>query len=313
MTVTLNGNNLASRLPQEWAETLMSKALQESVVGKLVASEPVPLNGKVIPVFDGGFEVASVAEAGRKPVSDSKISAKVMQPIKFAGILPVSREAARADSGRMLQAMTADMQNAVSRQVDMAVLYGKNALTGTDIVGATKVNATTNRVTLADGTDLVPQLLDGYALASEDGDGDPNGFAFDSRFRAKVALASQQQLAPAGGTQAMPNLGLATDYFAGLPTAFGRTVGGRVGNLATSGVNGFVGDWTKVRWGFSSNIELTRSDEASVVLGDGTTVNAFQDNVHLYRVEFELAWYVDEAAFAAFDAATSTPTPDPEG
>lgn len=300
MAVTLDG--LSVDLPQDWAETTMRQAFQESVVGQLSPSEPLPTNGKVIPVYDGGFEVGYTAELGRKPVSDVKMSVQAITPQKFAGLLVVSREAARANPGQMLTHVQTDMRNAVSRQLDLGIFYGLSAFNGTAIPSATFINSTTDRVELDVSQDLVPQFLAGYDLAAE-GDVDPSGFAFDSRYRTRISLASQQQLAPSGGTSPMPNLAGSAGTFGGLPVAYGRTVAGRVGTNADTNVKGFVGDWSKLRWGFSSDIELTRSDVASVVTGDGTTVNAFQDNAIIYRVEFEAGWWVDPTGFAAYDDA----------
>lgn len=296
MAVTLDG--VQADLPKEWADTLMKNAFQESVVGQLSNAEPLPTNGKVIPVYDGGFEVGYTAEMGRKPVSDVGMSFQGITPQKFAGLLVVSREAARANPGQMMNIIEQDMKNAVSRQLDYGIFYGKSAFDGSPIPAVTSLNATTNRVEITAG-DLVPQILAGYDLAAVETD--PDGFAFDSRWRTRIALASQQQLAPAGGISPMPNLSQAVGSFAGLNTAFGRSVAGRIGKQPDTGVRGFVGDWSKLRWGFSSNIELTRSDVATVVTGDGQTVNAFQDNAIVYRVEFEAGWYIDPTAFAAFD------------
>lgn len=298
MAITIDG--LTVDLPQSWAETVMKEAFQESVVGQLSPSEPLPTNGKVIPVYDGGFEVGYTAELGRKPVSDASLSFKGITPQKFAGLLIVSREAARANPANMLNIVQSDMRNAVARQLDLGIFYGLSAITGAPIPSVSSVNETTQRVELDTTADLVPQFLEGYDLASE-GESDPNGWAFDSRYRTRIALASQQELAPAGGVSPMPNLAGTAGTLGGLPVAYGRTVAGRVGANADTGVKGFVGDWSKLRWGFSSNIELTRSDQASVVTGDGSTVNAFQDNAIIYRVEFEAGWYVDPTAFAAIE------------
>lgn len=298
MAVTLDGLDITADLPKDWAATTIRKGFESSVAGNLSAAEPMPTNGKVIPVYEGGFEVGYTAEMGRKPVSDVKMSAKTLTPWKFAGLLVVSREAARANPGQMMSIVQQDMTNAVQRQLDLGILYGKSAFNGAAIPNATFVNATTNRVELNSG-DLVPQLLAGYDLAGVDHD--PDGFAFDTRYRTRISLASQQQLSAPGGISPMPNLATTAGTLAGLPVAYGRAVSGRVGTNADTGVKGYVGAWDKLRWGFSSNIELSRSDEASVVLGDGTTVNAFQDNAIIYRVEFEAGWYVDPTAFAAFE------------
>lgn len=299
MAVTLDG--LAVELPKEWASATLRKGFQESVVGKLSSSEPMPTNGKVIPIYEGGFEVGHVAEGGRKPASDAEFSFKGIKPEKFAGLLAVSKEAARANPAQMVQIIQQDMINAVARQLDFGIFYGKSANNGQAIPGSIPhVNQTASRVELDETKDLIPQFLAGYDLASA-GESDPDGFAFDSRYRTRVLLASQQQLAPAGGSSPMPNLAAATATFGGLTAAFGRTVAGRVGANAATAVKGFVGDWSKLRWGFSENLQLDRSDQASWVDSEGKTWHAFQDNMILYRVEFEAGWYLDPADFAAYD------------
>lgn len=301
MAVTLDGQSLD--LPKDWSTMVLKNAFEESVIGRLTPQEPVSTNGNVIPVYNGGFEVGYTAEASPKPVSDVEVVPNFLTPNKFAGILLVSKEAARANPANLLEIVRQDMVNAVSRQVDYGVFYGNSAKTGAAVPGVSSINSTTNRVELDENQDLVPQLLAGYDLAGADVD--PNGFAFDSRFRTKVALASQQQLAPAGGTAPMPNLNQSVDTFAGLPTAFGRTVSGRVGAQADTGVRGFVGDWSKLRWGFSENISITRSTDASVVDGAGKQWNLFQDNMIGLLVEFEAGWWIDPTAFAAYENVVS--------
>lgn len=313
MAITLDGLDVTSKLPTDWADTTLRKAFQNSVVGQLSAAEPIPTNGKIIPIYEGGFEVGYTKELGRKPVSDVKATAKAITPCKFAGIIVVSKEAARANPGRLLEIMQADMRNAVQRQLDLAILFGISANGGAAIPDATFINQTTNTVELDASKDLVPQFLAGYDLvASGDGEYDPNGYAFDSRMRTRVALASQQMLTVPGASTPMPNLAVTTGTLGGLPVAYGRTVGRRFsGDPKGNGVVGVVGDWSKLRWGYSSNLELTRSDQASIVDAKGQTINTFQDNAIAYRVEFEAGWYVDPSAFATFTNTTDSPSSEP--
>lgn len=294
--ITLDGLDVP--MPKGWAETLLKKSFEESAVGKLSGAVPMPLDGLNVPIYEGGFEVGYVAEGTRKPVSTPETRINTITPKKFAGIVVVSQEIVRRNPAAMLDFIEADMRNGVSRQVDYAVLYGKSALTGNAVPETTSVNATTSRVELTTG-DLVPQLIGAYDLAVA-GSNDPTGWAFDSRFRSRIAVASQQQLAPAGGTQSMPNLGLNIETFAGLPAAFSRVVAGRIGANPETKVRGFVGDWSKIRWGFSENLKITRSKEATIVDGD-TTLNLFQDNLMALRIEFELGWWVQSSAFAAVE------------
>lgn len=306
MAITLDGLDITKELPKEWAPTMLKKSFQESVVGQLTPAEPMPLNGKHMPVYEGGFEVGYVGEMQRKPVSDVDISMHSYAPNKFAGLIVVSREAARANPGQLLQIMEQDMRNAVARQLDYGIFYGRSALGGTEIPGVTNINATTKRVTLDMDANLSPQIVAGYSIAAS-GENDPNGFAFDSQMRAPLSLASQDVRDRNGESALLPNLANASTTVAGLKAAYGRTVAGRVGKNAETRVRGFVGDWSKLHWGFSSSIELSRSDQASVVMADGSTVNAFQDNAIIYRLEFEAGWYVPAGAFAAYDAADAAP------
>jgi HK97 family phage major capsid protein len=255
----------------------------------------MPLGDTVIPTYDGGIEAGVVGEGAAKPVSTPTASHTTISPIKLAAIVVVSKEMVRVNPARMLDNVQADMQNAITRAVDFGILYGKSAKTGAAIPGATYVNQTTNRVELVAG-DLVPQLLAGYDEAGVVAD--PTGFAFDSRFRTRVSLASQQQ----PGTPApLPNLAVASDTVAGLPATYGRVVSGRVGANADTGVRGFVGDWSKVRWGFGENITMARSTDATIVDG-ATTIHLFQQNMVALLVEAIVGWAVtDVDAFAAYE------------
>lgn len=305
MPITVDGVDVP--LPRDYAPTLLKDAFEASVVGKLTPSEPIGLGETVIPQYDGGIEAGVVGEAEPKPVSEASMSYKVIKPIKLATIVIVSKEAAKLNPGRMLDYVKQDMRNAITRAVDFGILYGKSAKTGTEIADASYVNQTTKQVDLAAG-DLVPQVLAGYDLAAAGMNSDPNGFAFDSQFRTRVALASQQQ---PGTPQPLPNLATSVDTVAGLPAAYGRVVAGRVGTNADTGVEGFVGDWSKVRWGYGEQITMTRSQEATVVDG-GTTFHLWQQNLIGFLVEAIVGWTVtDTEAFARYQG-TAAPAPDPD-
>lgn len=295
MPITLDG--LTVPLPQSYAPTLLKNAFENSVIAPLTSSQPLPLGDTVIPQYDGGIEAGVVGEGQPKPVSTPTMSHKVLSPIKLATIVVVSKEAARLNPAQMLTYVEQDLRNAITRAVDFGILYGKSAKTGANISGASFVNQTTNRVELTAG-DLVPQILAGYDLAGVASD--PSGFTFDSRFRTRVALASQQV---PGTPQPMPNLATVTDTVAGLPATYGRVVSGRVGTNADTDVKGFVGDWDKIRWGFGEQITLQRSTEATIVDG-ANTYHLFQDNLIGLLVEAIVGWVVmDPQAFAAYDDA----------
>lgn len=304
MAVTLDGIEVP--LPQNWADVQMKQAFEQSVVGSLSPSTPIALGETVIPVYEGGFEVGYTAEGTPKPVSEVSHSYRTLSPWKFAGIILVSQEAARQNPAQMLQNVQADMRNGVARQIDYGVFYGKSARTGTLVPNATFVDQTTARATVgASGADLADEVTAGYdaALAGNE-NGDPNGFAFDSTYRTRVARAGAQTNTVGATVPSVPSLTGGGTTLGGLPVAYGRTVSGRVGTQTATATKGFVGDWSKgLTWGYGSSIELKRSDQATIVDGAGKTWHLFQDNMIAYLIEFTAGWSVDPTMFAAYDQA----------
>lgn len=301
MPITLDGQTVP--LPRNYAPTLLKSAFEQSVIQPLTSSEPMPLGETVVPQYDGGIEAGWVGEGQRKPVSEASMSFKTLAPRKVATIVVVSKEMVKVNPARMLDLVNQDLQNAITRAVDLAILYGKDAKSGAALSNASFVNQTTNRVELTDA-DLVPQVLAGYDLAGEASD--PSGFAFDSRMRTRLALAQQQDGTGApGAPRVMPNLNASVNDVAGLPATFGRVVSGRVGTNADTNVKGFVGDWDKVRWGYGEQITMSRSTEATIVDG-ANTYHLFQDNLIGLLVEAIVGWTVmDVDAFAAYDDAVA--------
>ena len=154
--------------------------------------------------------------------------------------------------------------------------------------------------------DLVPQVLAGYDAVVGGAKAelaDPNGFAFDTKLRTRLALAAQQQITLPGAPAPMPNLSGNISSLGGLPVAFGRTVAGRVGTQADTKTKGFVGDWNNgLRWGFVDQIDIQRSNEATIMGADGQPIYLFQQNAQALLIEFSIGWAVmDPAYFAAYD------------
>lgn len=300
MAVTLNGQTVP--LPRDFAPTLMKNAFESSVVSPLSPSEPLSIGtDTVIPQYDGGIEAGFVDEGQAKPVSDAAMSFKTLSARKLAAIVVVSKEAAQVNPTRMLELIQADMQNAITRAIDLGILYGKDAKSGAQLSGVEYVDKTTNRVKLGAG-DLVPQILAGYDAAGTKSD--PTGFMFDTTMRTKISLATQQDgvIGATGTPQRMPNLASSNiSSVAGLPASYGRVVSGRVGANPQTKVRGYVGDWSKLRWGFAENITMTSSDQATIVDG-ATTYHLFQQNLKAFLVEAHVGWTItDTNAFAAYE------------
>lgn len=310
MAVTVDGMEV--QMPSTWVSTQLSKGFQQSVVGQLKGTDDIYNMGEaVIPQYEGGFEVGYVGELEPKPVSDVKLTAKSMGSHKFAGIVVVSREFAKRNPAQMLTFIERDMQNAVARQIDYAIMYGKSARTGNFVPGVEQsgnyINATNLRTELNFANSLAPQVLAGYDAilnGSRAEFADPNGFAFDPRLRSRMAQMTQMSQQPLGSDERfLPDLSTSYDSVAGLRAVYGRTVSGRVGTNPDTGVRGFVGDWANgLRWGYVDGISIQRSNEATIVDASGQTIHLFQQNATALLIEFMIGWSVmDPAYFSAFD------------
>lgn len=235
-----------------------------------------------------------VAEGGRKPLEKPGTSMHTITPHKMAAIVVVSDELIRQNPGQVFENIQADLADSVGRALDSLVLHGTDARTGIKISGQTAVTDTTNSVALANG-DYKAAVLSGFDLVGTQYDVD--GIAADSKAKAKL-------LATVNETQfGLPNLAAQEFSVAGVPTAFGRTVGRNGGEDKDTRL--VLGDWDRVRYGFASGIEITRSNEATIVDDGGEVISLFQNNLVALRVEtFIGATVLDTNAFATVNEST---------
>ena len=314
MAVTLNGNDITSKLDKNWAETVIEDGLRESAVGKLIPNKPMSTNGTKIPIFEGNTSFGAVDEMGRKPASDARIRIPVIETQKFAQMIPVSMEAARANPANLLENIKAKLKSDVADQVDVAILHGRSVKSGEKIPGYNAVNDTTNRVTFpADNKDLVPSIMSGFELVAANRKARANGFAFDTLVAPRVGSAAVygQTVNPnTGQLHTLPDLSTNVAMLGGLKTVFNPSVAGAVGGSEGFGVAGFVGDWSKVYWGYGSRLDIKTFDQASITMPDGSQMNAAEHNFVIIRAEFEIGWLIlDTDAFTAYDAPAAAVTP----
>lgn len=289
--ITLDGN--AVGLPKNFIKSVYTSAFEQSVVGRLAQQTPMVLGDNIVPISKGGFRVGVVGEGQAKPVSKSTFGAKTITPIKVAGIIIVSDEVAKLNPANMVEDIQAQMQNSISEAVDNLVLHGRNPLDGAPLTsglfGITSANGTQNKVELVDG-DWKSAIYAAYDLAGVDLD--PDGLAIDTRNRTAINRTVQDV------QYGLADLKAPTAVVAGLPAAFGRTVG-KVANAST-GAKAIVGNWAEgLRYGFAESIEMKRSNEASIVDSEGVTHNLFQENKTAFLIEAKIGWGItDPNAFA---------------
>lgn len=296
-------------LPQDYSATVLQKAFEASLVGRLTPSRPVTLGTTVIPVYEGGIEAGPVAEGGTKPVGTPSMSAKTLAPQKFACIVILSEEMAETDPLGTLDLVEQDLTSSIARAIDLAIFHGRSAISGAVQAGWTYINETATRQEIpvdATGTELGDVFLAGAeALGSGDPAYDLSGFAVDPRFRYKLLGARDAFDRPV--FQQSVSLTAPIDNLYGLPTAYGRAVPGLIGASADTDVAAFGGDWSKLVWGYAKSLTMKRSTEA--VIPDGADMHyLFAENKVALLVEAIVGWNVlDPAAFVAYDKAPVVP------
>ena len=301
-SVTLDGAPVPGLAP-EFAPTILARAFEGSIVGRLIPSEPMPLTGKDLPVFDSELEVGLTGEAAVKPqIGGATMTVQHIRPAKVAGIMVVSKELAQANPSRMLDLMQADMRNAISRAVDNLVLFNRD-LRGTSYAGVNKAvfGNETQHLYLGAGNKINPDaLIDAYEMAISDS-ADPNGWVFDPVHRAILTRLVQTSTEK----NTLPDLRGGASVVAGLPAyytrAFARNAAKAGGDASILGV---IGDFSKIRWGFVERLDIARSTDATV-----GGVSMFETNQIALLIEATLGWTVlDQAAFVALHSG-NTPTP----
>ena len=189
------------------------------------------------------------------------------------------------------------MSAALARQIDLAILHGRNAATGAVIAGAGFVNQTTNRVELtADRATYDAALWAAYEAVTATGN-DFTGFAFDPRLVGALGSARNAQ-----GVRLHPEIGMGNGLtsYEGQRAAVSKTVSGQVDASADTKVRAFAGDWDALRYGRVLDIR-TKKIEYGNPFGNG---DLQARNCVAYLAEVFFGWGIlDLSAFAAVEDA----------
>lgn len=264
-------------LPKELTNAILLKAYENSVVGQLSGNQAIKFGETSIPVFQSGAALGQVAEQGTYGKSTVSTSFKTLTPIKMGTIIVVSKELAQYDPANILDHIEADLTAAVAKAFDDLILSGKDGK-GVAVTNQSNVFESAKRVEVAGG-DYKAAILAALDSASEDYD--PNGIAFDTSLRSRLAgVVGEVQYG-------LPNLATPNLQIAGYNAVANRAVGRAGGKL-------IVGDWTKVKAGFTESVTIEKSDQVVV---DG--VSMFETDQIALKVSTRIGGVVlDTDAFA---------------
>lgn len=273
-------------LPNEVSAEIIQKTQEGSAVMQLARQIPLPGRGLQIPVITGDPEAEWVSETAAKPVSNPGLSKKIMQAYKLAVIVPFSKEFMR-DIPALYDALVQRLPLALAAKFDSTVFFGAAPGSNFDTFAACTAQniggTNTYKGLVAADTDVAVHggILNGYVispqgkgvlLTAEDGNQRPLFINNVAEGAIPMILGSRTLVRKAA-------------YQAGSPN-----------------VVGVAGDWTQAMYGTVEGVQITVSEEATLMSGE-TPIYLFQQNMFAVRAEIEVGFVADTTVFNKLTAA----------
>lgn len=296
----INTNRSNISLPTDVSSEIIQKTQESSAVMQLARQIALPGRGLTIPVITSDPEAAWVGETDKKPVSNPGLDTKLMQAYTLAVIVPFSNQF-RRDMAALYDACISRLPNALAQKFDNTVFGGTQAPgsnfdTFEDIMAVSINPETYEDVSPAAYNALVQADLN-VALNG----GVLNGYAISPQAKG-ILLASRDET---GRPLFINNVAESA-----IPVILGAPVKVSKGAYidGTPKTVGFAGDWTKAMYGIVEGVDISISDQATLDLGNGTTINLFQQNMFAVRAEIEIGFVADTTVFNKLTSAGATPS-----
>ena len=278
-------------LPVELSSRIIQKAKEQSAIMTLATEITLPGAGSAIPVITSDPEAAWVSETGKKPVSNPGLATKIIRGYELAVIVPFSNKFKR-DLPALYKALEQRLPGALAKKFDQTV-FGAVDKPGDDFDNFSSITAQS----------LASDVYAGLVAADTDvaiHGGIINGYAISPQMRGVLLGATDQNKRPLFNNNTADG---AVPYILGAPTKIAKGAF-KAGNPSVIGV---AGDWSQAMYGTVEGIKIAFSTEATLDLGEGQTINLFQQNMFAVRAEIEVGFRADTSVFNAF-TATGVPS-----
>lgn len=266
-------------LPASISADIWAKALEDSAVMSLAQRVELPGNGLAIPVITGDPTANWVDETGDKPVSNSTVDIKTMQPYKLAVIETVSKEL-MDDMPRLYNALRERLPFALAKKFDQTVFGTTAPGSNFDVLGGATA--------VALGTDAYAALVTVDGNIANAG-GIMDGIVMSPQGKTVLLNSKDGNERP---------LFIDTVANSTIPTILGAPVHYSRGVYAAGNPAqlGFAGDWTHAKFGTVDGIEISVSDQATLGRGE-EAINLWQQNMVAIRAEFRVGFVAETAYF----------------
>lgn len=283
-------------LPAEISQEIWTTMQEASAVQNLARRIELPGPGKTIPIVTGDPTADWVDETEEKPVSRPTFGSKSITPYKLAVIVPFSDEF-RRDANALYNECVRRLPGVLAKKFDQTV-FASSGAPGSNFAqlgGASAVALSPHATDVKKGT--YAGLVQAYTDIADAG-GTLDGWALSSK--AKGLLLNQVD------STGRPLLAESIQGGSAVPNLLGESVYYSQGVYAAGTPNtiGFAGDWSSAFWGSVEGIQVSISDEATIVdgtvtVGEGdaavqipNVLPLWQKNMFAVRAEIEIGFQV---------------------
>lgn len=284
-------------LPADVAREILAKTQEESAIMRLARQIALPGRGAAVNVITSDPEAAWVGETAAKTVSNPGLETKIMQAYKLAVIVPFSKEF-RRDVASLYDALVERLPRALGLKFDQTVFTGSAPGSNFDVLSGCTGQAI--------GTDAYAGIVAAEADIASHG-GNMNGIALSPVGKGVLLAATDEQKRP---------LFINSVAEGAIPVVLGAPVtvtkGAYKAGSASSGTTpavpnivGVAGDWTQALYGTVEGVEITYSEDATLLDSSNNPIYLFQQNMFAVRAEIELGFRADTNCFDLLTTAVA--------
>lgn len=282
--IDINRTTTGVMLPPAVSSEIWASTQDQSAALALARTITLPGSGVSIPIITGDPTAEWVDETEAKPVSRPTLGNKTITPYKLAVIVPFSNEF-RRDLPALYNALVSRLPGALAKRFDETVFTDNVPAPGSNF------DKLTGAPTIALGTDPWAGLVGADTSIALAG-GRLNGWALSPQARGillgTVDGNGRPLFTDSVATNTVPTL-------LGAPVYYSRGV---YDTDITAPQVGYAGDWTYAVAGTVEGVQVSTSDQATLMDG-GTPIYLWQQNMFAVRAEIEVGFRVrDINAFA---------------
>ena len=288
MATGIETNRTSIALPTDISAEVIAKTQEASAVMQLARAIALPGRGLTIPVITDDPTAAWVGETEKKPVSNPSLTQKVMRGYKLAVIVPFSNQF-RRDLPSLYNAIIERIPGVLGQKFDNTV-FGGTGKPGSDFDNFASVNAHSL------SSDVYQGLVDADTDISMNG-GITNGYVISPQAKGILLGATDNDDRP---------LFINSVAEGAIPMILGSKSQVSKGAYIAGSPNvvGFAGDWTKAMYGIVEGVDIQFSSDATLDIGNGQTINLFQQNMFAVRAEIEIGFVADTSVFTKLTASS---------